>query len=424
MSEPKRPTEGPEPQKKTILNRDDLFPFPRPWLRLLIGVLYVVAALFLLRHLMPLVGWLLGVVSPFLIGLVLAYILYPVVGWIQKELRLGRIGAILAMALMVVAVLTGLSVWLLPVLYQQLSEALSAVRVVLVENIDQWVIAHMSEETLDQVKERIDEVIDQLQQLSRETLMGMGGQIKPVAAGGAQAVETIAGGIARGLQTVFGFFGTAALVVIVTFYYLAEMESIPGVIRRMLPADRRDQSWDLMQKSDRAVGGFLRGQLMTCMVMGTLTGLLLFLVGMGEYAILVGCFAGAMNLVPYLGVAAGITPALLWGLMSPGLGWWDHRGLVLIYIIGGFTVIQMIEGMILQPIIVGKQASLHPLAVMLALVLGAQAGLVGMIVAVPVACVVQVLWIELFWKGRDDEAGANSSREPQRAGSEPPAAGT
>ena len=62
----------------------------------------------------------------------------------------------------------------------------------------------------------------------------------------------------------------------------------------------------------------------------------------------------------------------------------------------------MIDGFIFQPLIVGKQAALHPLAVMLALVVGAQFGIGGMILAVPAACVIKVFFVEFYWKKTKD----------------------
>jgi predicted PurR-regulated permease PerM len=72
-------------------------------------------------------------------------------------------------------------------------------------------------------------------------------------------------------------------------------------------------------------------------------------------------------------------------------------------IIGAFALIQAIDGVVIQPKIVGKNANLHPLAVLLALLIGARFGVGGMIVAVPVACIVRVLIKELWWDALADQ---------------------
>jgi predicted PurR-regulated permease PerM len=71
-------------------------------------------------------------------------------------------------------------------------------------------------------------------------------------------------------------------------------------------------------------------------------------------------------------------------------------------IAGGFSLIQAIDGFVFQPFIVGPQAALHPLAVILSLVVGAQFGLGGMILAVPFAAAIKVIWVEIFWKKTSD----------------------
>ena len=149
----------------------------------------------------------------------------------------------------------------------------------------------------------------------------------------------------------------------------------------------------------------MRGQLIVCMAIGGLMSLLLFVIGMREYAILIGVLAGLLNFVPYLGPVAGFLPGLGWILFSSRFDDWGDRGIWLLVLLGGFAVIQAIEGFVLQPLVVGKRATLHPLTVIFALLVGSQAGLGGMIVAVPVAAVIKVFWVELFWKDRVDFIG-------------------
>jgi predicted PurR-regulated permease PerM len=195
---------------------------------------------------------------------------------------------------------------------------------------------------------------------------------------------------------------TLALVVVIAIYYLLDMHAMPRIIRRLLPAAQRERIWSILLEADRNVGGFLRGQLIACIIVGVLTSIFLIFVGLRQYAILIGCFAGLMHFIPYLGPVAGGTPALLWVLLSQNFQSWPQRGVYVLIIVAGFGIIETIDGFITQPYIVGRSASLHPLTVMLALAIGAQAGIGGMIIAVPSACLARVLWLELFWNKRPD----------------------
>lgn len=111
----------------------------------------------------------------------------------------------------------------------------------------------------------------------------------------------------------------------------------------------------------------------------------------------------------------GVTPAVLIVLLTPDVSW-RVKLVTLGAVMTLFALIQATEGFILQPKIVGKGAGLHPLAVMFALLMGAQFGIAGMIVAVPAASIIRVLIREFFWlpiQSRDNlEAGSQLVQQP------------
>ncbi len=191
-------------------------------------------------------------------------------------------------------------------------------------------------------------------------------------------------------------------VVLVGFYLLVDFGSFRAVAEVMVPEKHQARFFDVTAKTDAAVGGFIRGQVTSAVLVGLLTFLGLFALGMKQYALLIGCIAGVGNLIPYLGPIIGATPAVLYMILSD-----THDGAQakLVYsglVVGLFAIIQAIDGFVFQPKIVGKSAQLHPVAVMVALVLGAQFGFVGMIVAVPAACIVRVMAKEFYWDRREE----------------------
>src|SRR5688572_9309189 len=92
----------------------DFREFARPWLKPLFVFLAVGIIAFALNETAPALAWLLEILAPFIIALILAYILHPIVNFVQQRLRLGRVTGILVVALVMVAILAGLLVWLLP----------------------------------------------------------------------------------------------------------------------------------------------------------------------------------------------------------------------------------------------------------------------------------------------------------------------
>jgi predicted PurR-regulated permease PerM len=232
----------------------------------------------------------------------------------------------------------------------------------------------------------------------RETLSKALSVAPGIMGGGAQTLQGAAAQVGAFFSKITGFVAMLMFAMVASFYYLLDFDKIPGIVRLVIPVRKEHRVMDVLTKVDRAVGGFLRGQIIDCALVGLLTTLGLFLVGLKEYAILIGVVAGAANFIPYLGPAIGATPALLWALLSPDHATWGARGTSVLMVVVVFAIIQAVDGLFLQPRIVGKNSNLHPLLVMLALATGAQFGLAGMVLAVPLACIARVLFLELWWK--------------------------
>lgn len=395
-------------------------------LKVLFWVLFAGVLAFAASFAWPIVNRLLALLTPFIVGLILAYVLHPVVSFAQSRLRLGRVAGVFLVAGSVVAVLATFIAILVPILYQQVTTIVDD----LVRYISSGALDKMLLDRIFADDQKEQEFRDALARWAESLKINLNSLldpsvIKPVAAGSVGAVRGTLGAIG----SVFGWIGgtavTVALSVAVAFYSLVGMAKIPSIIRRLIPGPDRQRTWDVLLRSNEAVGGFLRGQLMACTGVGILATIMLLLVGLQKYAVLIGFMAGAVNFIPYLGPTAGATPAVLWVLFSgdlpawaTGLGFpeWGTRLLMAGVVVAGFALVQMIDGLVFQPFIVGRNATLHPLAVMLALIIGSQFGIPGMILAVPAACIVKVIFIEYYWKNRSDflrRGEPSSSSAPQ-----------
>ncbi|MCE5231369.1 AI-2E family transporter [bacterium] len=368
-----------------------------PGLRKTLAILAIAAlSVFILRQVGPILTSTMQVIGPFLLALIVAYVFHPVVLFVQRELKLGRVTGILVLAGLIVLALSGILLWLVPKLYQQMGSALSEMLSWLIAKVDEWGANYLDPSTRNALKESLRGDLGNINELLKRVAGAVPAPGRAVATGSVAAVLGVAGGVA----SLGAWIGSMSVVAIIVFYLLVDFHRIPGVIRRLLPEAHRERTWEVLVKADRAVGGFLRGQLIVCMINGSLMALILMLVGLRQYAILIGFIAGILNFVPYLGPIAGFLPGALWIVFSKQYPDWNARGAWLAVLVAGFMAIQAIEGFILQPYIVGKRASLHPLMIIAAFIIGAQAGFGGMIVAVPMAAVVKVLWVELYWKDR------------------------
>lgn len=395
--------------------KDDLYLLA---LRAVFWVLAVGIVVFAMRQVWPLVTRLLGVLAPFLFGLTVAYVFHPIVQWVQDRLRLGRIGGILVVFFLVLGLFVVFFAILVPVLYGQAASVIDAVAKYLASDRVDTLLLHIlpEDQGLEELKAQLTERISEVRENWGAYLASGLGMLMPVASGSAEAARGAVGAVFGFFASIVGLAVIVLLGLVVAFYVLADMAKVPGILRRMLPEPGRERLWTVMVRSDEAVGGFLRGQLVACTGVGLLASGLLFVLGLKQYAILIGFTAGAVNFIPYLGPTMGAVPAILWAFFTDDLSGMEERAIRVALIVAAFGLIQVIDGLVFQPIIVGRGATLHPLAVMLALVVGAQFGVSGMILAVPVACVVKVLFNEYYWKDRTDFVESPAARPP----SDPP----
>jgi predicted PurR-regulated permease PerM len=204
-----------------------------------------------------------------------------------------------------------------------------------------------------------------------------------------------AGGLAT---TLFGYLSSSGfaflawianivLLPILTFYFLRDWDLLVERVEVMIPRDHLATVSRLAKESDEVLGAFLRGQFIVMVALGAIYAIGLTLVGL-KLGLLIGMVAGLISFVPYLGAATGIVLAVLAALVQAQ--GFDLKLLVLVGVV--FTVGQLIESYILTPRIVGDRIGLHPVAVIFAIMAGGQLfGFVGMLIALPVAAVGNVL---------------------------------
>lgn len=226
------------------------------------------------------------------------------------------------------------------------------------------------------------------------------GQVQTAATHGVTIVGGLFAAIGRGIGTIVTSVIFIVFVFLVSFYLLIDFAKLRGVAEIILPDKYEERFFSVLAKVDEAVGGFIRGQLFVATLVGILATIGLWFLGLKQYAVLIGIITGIGNLIPYLGPVMGAAPAVIYILVSESYDSIQERLIRLGLLIGLFGAIQFLEGFVFQPKIVGKGAQLHPVIVILALALGAPFGIMGMIIALPVAAAVRVLFKEFYWDAR------------------------
>lgn len=194
------------------------------------------------------------------------------------------------------------------------------------------------------------------------------------------------------------------IIPVLTFYLLVDTETLRLGFMHLFPPSRRAEAKELIDKIDDVLARYIRGQLAVATVVGLSISVVLEILGL-PYAILIGLFAGVINLIPYIGTPLGMVPAFLVAFFMPVSG-----GLVKgLIVLGSMYCVFLAEGKIIVPTLVGKSVGLSPVIIIFSLIAGAELlGVAGMLLAVPTASIVRVVVLHMVEKREQAEATHHS----------------
>lgn len=174
------------------------------------------------------------------------------------------------------------------------------------------------------------------------------------------------------------------IVPLILFYLLKDMLIFKENLYTFVSKEKKKEFKEILEEIDRIVSGFIRGRIIVCFIVGTLIGIGLYFLNL-KFALIIGIVSGIFNFVPYLGPIVGVILALIFAI---GSSWW-----VLLMIVVLFVLVNQLEAIYLNPNILGKELGLHPLTVILSmLICGQLLGILGVLVAVPLAAILKVLF--------------------------------
>lgn len=203
------------------------------------------------------------------------------------------------------------------------------------------------------------------------------------------SVDSIQAMILPLLQSGLNFIqigGTVVLMPIIAFYFLLDWDRMLLKLKNLIPRPYEEKTLTIVNECHNVLGAFVKGQFLVMVLLGIIYAVGLELVGL-EVGLIIGMIAGLASIIPYLGFGVGIIAAVVATFFQFGLDW-THLALVgLVFLVG-----QVVEGYVLQPFLLGDKIGLSPVAVVFAVLAGAQlGGFLGMLIALPVAAVIVVL---------------------------------
>jgi predicted PurR-regulated permease PerM len=310
----------------------------------------------------------------FVVAAVLALILNPIVAWMQRRVRLPRGVAVLTVYIGLLMAVTGAGFLLANPIADQAAK-----------------FGRDVPEIIDDANERLHDL---------QTYFDDQGISVEVERQGETALETLQDKVIGGTSDIVSFGGDILtriveaglgliLVIVLSVYMLLYGPRIGASVRRVMPPGDGSEDDDYPTRVVRAVSGYVRGQLLFSTAMGTGAGLGLWLFGVlgifpdgRTYALAFGIFFGLMEMVPFVGPVLGaIPPVLVAFFQDPLTGLW----VALL-----FLALQQIEGHVVAPQIFGHTLRINPILVIFALLVGGQIyGIVGALVALPIAAIVR-----------------------------------
>lgn len=183
--------------------------------------------------------------------------------------------------------------------------------------------------------------------------------------------------------TIIGLFGgllSAIIILVISFYLAVQEKGAKRFLVSLTPNEHQDYLAGLIERIESKIGGWLRGQLLLMLIVGLLTYIGLYFLGV-KYALTLALIAALLEIVPYIGpILAAIPAVVLSFFQSPFLA----LLVILLYI-----VIQQLENYIIYPQVMKKTVGLNPIIIIVAMLIGAKlAGILGIILAVPVTAAV------------------------------------
>ncbi|TCB51118.1 AI-2E family transporter [Acinetobacter sp. ANC 4779] len=326
------------------------------------GIAFILWVLYLLKP----------VVLPFVAAFLVAYLFSPLVDKLHK-IGLPRWVAISLVFIGIGVVLT-LAMWyLVPLVWQQLMYARDSIPAGihwLNYTFLPWVSQTFSVEPMEIDTQQMSTVVMEYIQTNYS----------------ADSIQAMVLKVAQSGLNFIQIGGTVVLIPIIAFYFLLDWDRMLDSFRRLIPRPYEKSTLHIVGECHSVLGAFVKGQFLVMFLLGTVYAVGLQVIGL-EVGLIIGMVAGLASIIPYLGFAVGIIAAVIATLFQFGIDWMQ---LVLVGVV--FMIGQAIEGYVLQPFLLGDKIGLSPVAVVFAVLAGAQlAGFLGMLIALPVAAVIVVL---------------------------------
>ena len=308
--------------------------------------------------------------SPILISGFLFYCFKPVVTFLEKKGIKKTWGASIVLLLLVGIIVFSISS-LIPSLANQIYSLMKSMPA-FIKEVETWaseISRHPLAQNLD-IQSYLDKWNISVGHILQTSLNGL------------------SSGIGSFVSSIAGVVMLAVTVPFILFYMLKDGHKMIPAIERYFPERHKNEMVGLLKKMSETIEKYISGQMIECLFVAVGTSLGYMLIGV-DYAFLFGVIAGMTNMIPYIGPYIGLAPAVIVTVFA------DPWKAVFACIV--VLIVQQIDGNIIYPNVIGKSLDIHPLTIIIILlVAGNMAGLLGMILGVPFYAVCKTIFVYVF----------------------------
>lgn len=354
---------------------------------ILLGILALIAMRYVFTK-FPVVRTTLAALA---ISVILAYIINPLVNYLETK-RLSRRLGVLIVYVGFILILVLLFVVVLPKTIEELRNLFIA--------LPQW---------LNEWNARILDVSDQIEKMTNLDM-------SRIMSSGQKQVEAYVNSLensfldqirsmASGMYAALGRIVTFVLVLILTYYFTVDKNRIKVKMYKAIPLNYRSDILNLAGEINSAMMEFLKGKLLLAFIVGLMTMLMLFILGV-NFAVAIGLITMIADIIPYIGPFLAFVPAFFFSFMDS----WTKA----IWVAVLFFFLQWAENNLFAPKILGKRTGLHPAMVLLCIFIGGGTfGVIGMILSVPIFSILVILKNFVMMKLREDKRKKEELRKVQ-----------
>lgn len=301
--------------------------------------------------------------SPIILALILAYIFTPIIDFFEK-LKIKREIIIFIFTVILILIIVLILIAIIPAIFQQCKELIKFIS----KNFDFEKINNLTFFKKMNLKLSKDSIYEYKNYLPQFFKVG----------------TNLINIIFIGLSNILNMFSELFIFFISFLYFLNYQKKIKIYFKKFLPLDLRAGILEYLSEVDLLLKSFLRGQSLDCLTLMILTSTGLYLLKV-KFALLLGIMTGLFAFIPYLGVTMGLVSSVIITYIQYG----SFKNVF--YVVALFGIIQTIDGIFIAPRIIGKHVGLSPVIIILGIIiLGNILGFLGVLLAVPIICVLKV----------------------------------